>query len=236
MCDVALFHLLTALKYASSENSTNTTAARHRHNCLHVRCLVGICFFIYVYIFIHVYKLCAQTSAEVDVPDIINDNCSRLTMVIPSSDASSFPWCESPTKQTHTHLEQLDIFDDSCSRSAVIPLLNNPPVNTVSLIAQTTSTAKKISAEPEPSDMVDDSCNSSTVLSHLTHFTVPRFICVYVCFFCVCLVIRHVLNYCNTVGGPSGLKPNTYDPIFLHSSDTVVWVIWSVKTCPWYDL
>ena len=39
-----------------------------------------------------------QTSAGVDLPDIIDDNCSRSTTVIMSSDASS------TTKQTHTHL------------------------------------------------------------------------------------------------------------------------------------
>jgi len=38
------------------------------------------------------------------------------------------------------------------------------------------------------------------VLSHWTHFTVHRFICVYVFVFCVVLSTAYVFYYCNTVG------------------------------------
>ena len=39
------------------------------------------------------------------------------------------------------------------------------------------------------------------VLSHWAHFTVPRFICVYVCvFLCYLCHTAYVLYYCNTVG------------------------------------
>jgi len=42
------------------------------------------------------------------------------------------------------------------------------------------------------------------VLFHWAHFTVCRYICVYVCVFC--MFVLYVLYYCNTVGEPDGIE------------------------------
>jgi len=44
------------------------------------------------------------------------------------------------------------------------------------------------------------------VLSHWAHFTVHRFISVYVCVFCVFFHTAHVSYYCNTVVGPAVIE------------------------------
>ena len=67
------------------------------------------------------------------------------------------------------------------------------------------------------------------VLSHWAHFTVHRFICVYVCVF---VFLLHMC--CTTVrrwGVPGGIEAQSIIlRIFLQCFDTVGWVIWPVKT------
>jgi len=47
------------------------------------------------------------------------------------------------------------------------------------------------------------------VLLHWPHFTVLRFICVYVCILCVFVLSEYVLYYCEHSGVDlMGLKPN----------------------------
>jgi len=76
--------------------------------------------------------------------------------------------------------------------------------------------------------------SSDWVLSHLAHFTVPRFICVYVCvFFVLSCHTAYVLYYCNTVGW-TWWYWSLILRTFLQCFDTVGWVIWSVKTRPRY--
>ena len=64
------------------------------------------------------------------------------------------------------------------------------------------------------------------VLSHSAHFTVPRFICGYVC---VYLVILHmcciIVTWCGGLGGIEVISLN----IFLQCFDTVGCVMWPVK-------
>jgi len=69
------------------------------------------------------------------------------------------------------------------------------------------------------------------VLSHWAHFTVHRFICVYV-FFLRCIVILHMCCIIVTWWGWSGKIEAWSLNIFLQCFDTVGWVIWSVKPVP----
>jgi len=61
------------------------------------------------------------------------------------------------------------------------------------------------------------------LLSHSTHFTVHRFICVFCVFvwYCICVVLLW-----ERWGGPDGIKAYSLESIFFQCFDTVVWVIW----------
>ena len=73
------------------------------------------------------------------------------------------------------------------------------------------------------------------VLSHWAHFTVLRFIFVYVRIFCAVLYIA-----CSSIvswwGGPGGIEAWSSGHYFLQCFDTVGWVIWPIKTRPRCDL
>jgi len=68
-----------------------------------------------------------------------------------------------------------------------------------------------------------DKPQSLWVLFHWAHFTVRRFICVYVCVFCVFLYCRHVVLLQHGGVDMVGLEPNPQDLIFLQCFDTVGW-------------
>jgi len=63
-------------------------------------------------------------------------------------------------------------------------------------------------------------------LGFLAHFTVRRFICVYLCVLCVCLFhTAHLLHYCEHGGVDlMGLKSNPYD---LSSFSALTLLVWS---------
>jgi len=75
------------------------------------------------------------------------------------------------------------------------------------------------------------------VLSHWAHFTVHRFICVYLCVFCVFLFhAAYLFYYCEHSGMDlMGLKPRLYD-LFSFSVLTHWLYYLTIKTCPGYDL
>jgi len=79
-------------------------------------------------------------------------------------------------------------------------------------------------------------CSYVQFLSHWTHFTVHRFICVYVCVLCVCYLV--ILHMCCITGSTVEWTWCDWRLIgtLLQCIDTVGWVIWPVKTRPWYDL
>jgi len=58
-------------------------------------------------------------------------------------------------------------------------------------------------------------------LSHWAHFTVRRFICVYLCVFvCFCFILCMCCIIVSTVGGPDGIKALSLGPVFLQCFDT----------------
>jgi len=76
------------------------------------------------------------------------------------------------------------------------------------------------------------------VLSHRAHFTVHRFICVYLCVLCVFLVhTAHVLYYCEHGGMDlMGLNPNPLELFHFSALTLLVGSFDLKKTCSQYDL
>jgi len=68
-------------------------------------------------------------------------------------------------------------------------------------------------------------------LSHWAHFTVLRFIFVYVCK-CMYFLYDCILHECVVIvtrwGRPGGIEAYPWDHYFLQCFDTVGWVIWPV--------
>ena len=79
------------------------------------------------------------------------------------------------------------------------------------------------------------------VLSHWAHFTVHRFICVYLCYFSTLLRFFCQQRMCCIIVSTVGWTCSDWililrTLIFLQCCDTVGWAIWPVKTRPRYDV